>query len=204
MQKPFNFLKVTTAEDGPDLNDDDIEDLEEQAQGDHQYHKEEKEFEKQFDGVAERVAQQVGYRYIPWLGISYVAVIVQMLLVFLTQYHRTDFVTLTACVMGFFCLHPPQNQNVRRRDFRFVVAFIFVSLVYDVAWFIINNDVEDDGDGGVERGIKRFARNISYISFVWKVSPYSSIFQLLNSPMSLFRLSLHLFSGKTLLTSLQL
>ena len=47
---------------------------------------------------------------------------------------------------------------------------IFLSLIYDILWFIVNNDVEDDDDGGVERGVKRFARNISYISFVWKVS----------------------------------
>ena len=130
MQKPFNFLKITQSEDGPDLNDEDIEDLEEQAEGDNRYHKEEKELEKQFDQAAEKVAMQVGYRHIPWRGISYVAVVVQMLLVFLTQYHRTDFVTLTACVLGFLFLHHPQNENVRRRDFRLVVAFIFVSLVY--------------------------------------------------------------------------
>ncbi len=29
MQKPFNFLKVVTNDDGPDLNEDDMKDLEE-------------------------------------------------------------------------------------------------------------------------------------------------------------------------------
>lgn len=27
MQKPFNFLKVVTSDDAPDLNDEDLEDL---------------------------------------------------------------------------------------------------------------------------------------------------------------------------------
>ena len=81
-----------------------------------------------------------------------------------------------------------------------VVAFIFVSLVYDVAWFVINNDVGDDSDGGVEQGIKRFSRNISYISFVWKVSTFDDG----SRGFDFYRLSLHLSSGKTLSTSLQL
>ena len=38
MQKPFNFLKVVTSDDAPDLNDEDLEDLDQQANGDNQYH----------------------------------------------------------------------------------------------------------------------------------------------------------------------
>ena len=36
----------------------------------------------------------------------------------------------------------------------------------------MNRDVEDDeDDGGVERGVKQFARKASYVSFAWRVSP---------------------------------
>jgi hypothetical protein len=36
----------------------------------------------------------------------------------------------------------------------------------------VNRDVEDDeDDGGVERGVKMFARKASYVSFAWRVSP---------------------------------
>ena len=87
---------------------------------------------------------------------------------------------------------------------------IFLSLIYDILWFIVNNDVEDDDDGGVERGVKRFARNISYISFVWKVSENSlqkiSLLQFLqiSNHFYTFRSSLPLSSGKILWTILQL
>ena len=82
-----------------------------------------------------------------------------------------------------------------------VVLFIFVSIAYDIAWFVINNDAEDDDDGGVERGVKRFARNISYISFVWKVSVLFLISLLIY--LYFDRSSLALFSGRTHLTTLQ-
>ena len=42
-----------------------------------------------------------------------------------------------------------------------------------MAWFILSRDVEDDDDdGGVERSVKTFARKVSYVSFVWRVSNF--------------------------------
>ena len=76
--------------------------------------------------------------------------------------------TVTACALALLLLTMP--NIARRKEFRMVVLLIFMSIIYDVLWFMINNDVDDDDDGGVEKGVKRFARNISYISFVWKVS----------------------------------
>lgn len=75
--------------------------------------------------------------------------------------------TVTACALALMLLTMP--NIARRKEFRMVVLLIFMSIVYDVLWFMINNDVDDDDDGGVEKGVKRFARNISYISFVWKI-----------------------------------
>ena len=52
-----------------------------------------------------------------------------------------------------------------------LVLLIGISIVQDLLWFILNRDVEDDeDDGGVERGIKQFARKASYVSFAWRVS----------------------------------
>ena len=52
-----------------------------------------------------------------------------------------------------------------------LVLLIFISIVQDAMWFVVNRDVEDDeDDGGVERGVKQFARKASYVSFAWRVS----------------------------------
>jgi hypothetical protein len=123
--------------------------------------------EKVVEDAATRVSERFGYRFIPWLAVSYVAVCVQLFLSILTQYQRKDFMTVTACALALMLLTMP--NIARRKEFRMVVLLIFVSIVYDVLWFMINNDVDDDDDGGVEKGVKRFARNISYISFVWKI-----------------------------------
>lgn len=45
-------------------------------------------------------------------------------------------------------------EAVRRYRFRQLVALFGVSLIYDVVWFLINRDAEDDDEtGGVEHNI---------------------------------------------------
>ena len=62
-------------------------------------------------------------------------------------------------------------ETTRRWQFRMLVGLIFLSLVQDVLWFVLNRDVEDDeDDGGLERSVKSFSRTMSFISFVWRVS----------------------------------
>ena len=75
---------------------------------------------------------------------------------------------MTVCTLGFYFLSYP--EHVRRSQFRMLVLLIVVSLVYDLLWLLVNRDVEDDeDDGGRERKIKQFSRNLSYVSFVWRV-----------------------------------
>ena len=50
---------------------DEVEDLEIERKSDTKYHNMEKEYEKKFDEVADKVAMQMGYRHIPWLGVTY-------------------------------------------------------------------------------------------------------------------------------------
>lgn len=91
-----------------------------------------------------------------------------MILAMLTQMHRKDFITMTVCTLGFYFLSFP--ENVRRYQFRMLVLLIFISVGQDALWFIVNRDVEDDDDdGGVERGVKQFARKASYVSFAWRL-----------------------------------
>ena len=112
----------------------------------------------------------MGYRQVPWLGVTYFLLVVQMLLTMLTQFHRKDFITMTVCTLGFYFLQ--YSENVRRSQFRILVLLIGVSIVQDVLWFYLNRDAEDDeDDGGVERSVKSFSRKMSYVSFAWRVSP---------------------------------
>ena len=123
------------------------------------------------DQTAKNIAASMGYRQVPWLGVTYFCLVIQMILAMLTQFHRKDFVTMTACTLGFYFL--TYSENVRRSQFRMLVGLIGVSIVQDVLWFVFNRDTEDDDDdGGVERSVKTFSRKISYLSFAWRVSTY--------------------------------
>ena len=97
---------------------------------------------------------------------------------------------MTVCTLGFYFLSFP--ENVRRSQFRMLVLLIGVSICQDGLWFILNRDAEDDDDdGGVERSVKSFARKVSYISFAWRVSKITILFDWYNAfKFFLFFLSL--------------
>ena len=76
---------------------------------------------------------------------------------------------MTVCTLGFYFLSYP--ESIRRSQFRSLVLLIALSIVQDVLWLLLNRDTEDDeDDGGLERGVKKFARNASYVSLGWRVS----------------------------------
>lgn len=105
----------------------------------------------------------------PWLGLTYFCLIVQIVLAMLTQFQRKDFITITVCALAIYYLSFP--ESVRRVQFRMLVLLIFVSMAQDVLWLMVNRDTEDDeDDGGVERSVKSFSRKMSYISLGWRVS----------------------------------
>ena len=129
LTNPFDFMKQEMdikQNSNRELNADDIADLQEERQGDTRYHEQEKLYVKEVDAQANRLAQQVGYRVVPWLGVTYFFLTVQMILAMLTQMARKDFVTITVCALGFYMLSYP--EKTRRSQFRMLVGFIILSL----------------------------------------------------------------------------
>lgn len=60
---------------------------------------------------------------------------------------------------------------MERRHFRVVLGLTVMSLVYDMAWFSLQDlKLENDQDGGQNDSLRRFALFISYISFFFRVS----------------------------------
>lgn len=170
LEKPFAFMKELYGTEGPigfELTKDDMADIELERNGDNKYHNMEREAEKKFDVYAEQVAAQIGYRHIPWLGVTYFFIGVQMILTFMTQFHRKDQLTITACCIAILILQFP--EDFRRASFRGLVAFMAISIVYDILWFTILYE-DPDEDGGMERPVRNFASTVAFISLAWKVS----------------------------------
>ena len=60
-------------------------------------------------------------------------------------------------------------EGLRRWRFRQLVALFAISLIYDIAWFFINRNADEEDDGGLEYNVRRFSRIISYVSFFWRI-----------------------------------
>lgn len=90
-----------------------------------------------------------------------------MILSILSQYARKDQITITATAIAFYFMEFP--ELIRRSRFRQLVALFGISLGYDIAWFLLNRDVDDEDSGGIEVNIRKFSRYISYVSFIWRI-----------------------------------
>ena len=121
------------------MGKEDKEDLEEQRIGT-SFHLKEKAVEEWTDGSAKRVANKLGYRQVPWVGIIYIALVIQMILSMLSQYARKDFLVITGCCIGFYWMEFP--EAVRRSSFRKLVLLFLLSMVYDILWELINRDID--------------------------------------------------------------
>jgi len=72
------------------------------------------------------------------------------------MYYRADFLTVTIVAIGFYLietlhkgfeLSPEERKNFytnMEKRFEFLMFAIAVSMIYDIAWFIINNQNVDD------------------------------------------------------------
>ena len=107
----------------------------------------------------------------PWYTCTKHMLLVQLVLTMLASYERPDFLTLTSVVLTIYCIE--NSDSMRRKFFRGLVGLIMVSLIYDLAWFSIN-DFESEVMGGVEGKVKKFSLFTAYISFCFRVSFPSS------------------------------
>ena len=76
LTSPFGFLKAVVQQKMDELDEGDKEDLKNEREGDNQYHKQEKQYEEQLDATAKNIAMSMGYRQVPWLGITYFVLVI--------------------------------------------------------------------------------------------------------------------------------
>lgn len=131
----------------------------------------ERVFEEKFDVVAEKVAQRVGYSSVPWFKLTWVLLWMYTVLTNLVLFFRKDFVNLTICITALYMMF--NTERITRGRFRILVLGIFISCIYDIAWFYLKHaEYVDEGksDSGMEKNIKKFSLMMSYASFILRVS----------------------------------
>jgi len=65
------------------------------------------------------------------------------------------------------------TDKITRGRFRMLVLGILISIIYDIAWFVIKTrEYAEDSktDPGMEKHVKKFSLMMSYASFILRVS----------------------------------
>lgn len=150
----------------------------------------EKVIEAKVDQVANTFARRAGYETVPWFMLTWYLLWLYTVLTVLVMYLRPDFLNLTICTTALYMMF--NTDRITKLRFKMLVLGIFISIIYDIFWFVIKHSeyaYETKTDGGGEASIRRFSLMMSYASFLLRVSKSKSLI----CYSSLWRL----FSGKT-------
>lgn len=96
--------------------------------------------------------------------------IVFLIVTLLVHFSKADFVNLTVATVAIYLL--TNANDAQQKHFRYLVAGTILSFVYDLLWLILRGgDLagDDEEDGGVEAGIRKFTLIMTIIGLVFKV-----------------------------------
>lgn len=75
---------------------------------------------------------------------------------------------MTVCITAIYMIN--NTQSVKKWSFRILVLGIFLSLLYDLVWLLIFNDINNDvDDGGLEKPVRIFSLLVAYMQLFFKV-----------------------------------
>ena len=122
---------------------------------------------KNIDNISTNIAYKLGFNYVPWFTLTKVVLGIYTVLTCFVLFFRTDFINLTVCTAAIYMIL--NTDRIRKWTFRTLVLGIFLSLIYDLFWFMLQDLSSDTTDGGVEKTIKSFSLSVSYFSFFFRV-----------------------------------
>ena len=146
-------------------------------------------WEKELDNVSTSIAVKLGFSHVPWFTLTKIVLAIQTILTVFVLFFRTDFVNLTVCAGGIYMIF--NTDRIQKWTFRVLVFGIFLSLIYDIIWFYLQDQSNDNADGGVERSVRNFSLIVSYFSFFFRVRIISTNIESIDnrSPCLLERLT---------------
>lgn len=120
--------------------------------------------------VADGIAKTMGVERVPWFKLTYYLTLLYAAVTCLVLFYREDFFNVTIVCMALYVLS--FAERVTASSFRWLVAGVFFSLFVDLFWFAMKSQeyqADQKADGGLEKGIRVFSLDMSYISFVLRV-----------------------------------
>jgi len=115
------------------------------------------------------IAKRFGFSYVPWYNLTIFVLAIYSTLTCFVLFYRSDFLNLTICTVGVYMML--NTESIRKWTFRLLVFAIVISMIYDLVWFFIQDlGVEHPDDGGLEKKVRSFSLNVSYVSFFFRVT----------------------------------
>jgi len=71
----------------------------------------------------------------PWFRLTWVLLWIYTGLTILVLFKRSDFINLTVCTVALYMMF--NTERITRNRFRLLVLGIFITLIYDIIWFIL-------------------------------------------------------------------
>ena len=174
LESPFGFLDNLNAIEANDTEENEGGANQPQSQLEAIVKEQEKKikaqeqiWEREFDNVSTSIAVKLGFSHVPWFTLTKIVLTIQTILTVFVLFFRTDFVNLTVCAGGIYMIY--NTDRIQKWTFRVLVFGIFLSLIYDIIWFYLQDQSSDNADGGVERSVRNFSLTVSYFSFFFRV-----------------------------------
>lgn len=90
---------------------------------------------ERFDVISNVLAKRAGYESVPWFRLTWVLLWIYTVLTIFVLFKRTDFINLTICTVALHMMF--NTDRITRTRFRMLVLGIFITLIYDLIWFIL-------------------------------------------------------------------
>ena len=120
------------------------------------------------DNISNNIAIKLGFSYVPWFTLTKIVLGIYTILTCFVLFFRTDFINLTVCTSAIYMIL--NTDRIQKWTFRILVFGIFISLIYDLIFFLFIQDFSNDqSDGGVEKNVRSFSLTVSYCSFFFRV-----------------------------------
>ena len=95
----------------------------------------EQQLVKNIDNISANIAYKLGFTYVPWFTLTKIVLGIYTILTCFVLFFRTDFINLTVCTAATYMLL--NTDKIRKYTFRILVLGIFLSLLYDLFFFMV-------------------------------------------------------------------
>jgi hypothetical protein len=94
------------------------------------------------DNFSNNIAQKLGFSYVPWFTLTKIVLGIYTGLTCFVLFFRTDFINLTVCTSAIYMIL--NTDRIQKWTFRILVLGIFISLLYDLVFFLFIQDFNND------------------------------------------------------------